>query len=72
MRFGANQSLGMNIFNWLAGDDDLIAVELKNAPDTQLQLNDTEVMLVGFGFFLVLPGSLLLAGFVIWLRRRKR
>ena len=56
---GANLSLGLNIFNWLAGDDDLIAIELKNAPDTQLQLDDTEVLLIG-------------AGYVIWLRRRNR
>ena len=69
---GANLSLGLNIFNWLAGDDDLIAIETKNAPDTQLQLDDTEIMLIGGGFFIVLPASLVLAGVVIWLRRRKR
>ena len=69
---GANLSLGLNIFNWLAGDDDLIAVEIKNAPDTQLQLDDTEIMLIGGGFFIVLPAGLILAGVVIWLRRRNR
>ncbi|MGB5396312.1 MAG: Gldg family protein [Gammaproteobacteria bacterium] len=69
---GANLALGMNIFNWLAGDDDLIAVELKAAPDTQLQLNDLHILFIGFGFFIVLPGVLLLAGFVIWFKRRKR
>ena len=69
---GANLALAMNIFNWLAGDDDLIAVELKAAPDTRLQLNELHILLIGFGFFIVLPGVLLLAGFIIWFKRRKR
>lgn len=69
---GANLSLGLNIFNWLAGDDDLIAVENRNAPDTQLQLDDTEILLIGTGFFLILPAGLIVAGVVIWLRRRSR
>jgi ABC-type uncharacterized transport system involved in gliding motility auxiliary subunit len=69
---GANLALGLNIFNWLAGDDELIAIELKNAPDTQLQLDDTEILLIGIGYFIVLPAGLILAGIAIWLRRRKR
>lgn len=69
---GANLSLGLNMFNWLAGDDDLIAVESRNAPDTQLQLDDTEVLLIGIGYFIVIPAGLMLAGVVIWLRRRNR
>jgi hypothetical protein len=62
----------MNIFNWLAGDDDLIAVEPKSAPDTRLQLNDSQVMLIGFGFFLAIPAVLLASGFTLWFKRRKR
>lgn len=62
----------MNIFNWLAGDDDMITVDIKSAPDTQLQLNDTEILFISVGFFLVLPGGLLITGFLIWFKRRKR
>ena len=69
---GANLSLGENIVNWLSGDDDLIAIEIKNAPDTRLQLDDMEILLIGVGFFLVLPAGLLFTGFFIWFRRRKR
>ncbi len=69
---GANLSLGVNILSWLAGDDDLITVEIKNAPDLQLQLDDTEILLIGVGFFIVLPLGLLTTGFVIWFKRRKR
>jgi ABC-type uncharacterized transport system involved in gliding motility auxiliary subunit len=69
---GANLALGLNMFNWLAGDDDVIAIEARNAPDTQLQLDDTEVLMIGTGYLIVLPAGLILAGVVIWLRRRKR
>ena len=69
---GANLALGLNMFNWLAGDDDIIAIEPRDAPDTQLQLDDTEVMLIGTGYFIVLPAGLILAGVVIWMRRRRR
>ena len=69
---GANLSLGMNIINWLAGDDDLIAVEQKQAPDTRLELDDTEIMLIGTGYFIILPATLILSGVVIWMRRRRR
>lgn len=69
---GANLQLGLNIINWLSGDDDLIAVEPKNAPDTQLKLDDTEILIIGAGFFLLLPSALFAAGLVIWFRRRKR
>jgi ABC-type uncharacterized transport system involved in gliding motility auxiliary subunit len=69
---GANLQLGLNIINWLSGDDDLIAVEPKNAPDTKLQLDDTETLIIGAGFFLVLPSALFAAGLIIWFKRRKR
>ena len=69
---GANLTLGLNIIDWLSGDDDLITIETKNAPDTKLQLNDTEIIIIGFGFFIVLPASLLFTGLFIWFRRRKR
>ena len=69
---GANLALGSNIISWLSGYDDLIAVDIKNAPDTQLLLDDIEILLIGVGFFLVLPASLLATGFFIWFKRRKR
>ena len=69
---GANLALGLNMFNWLAGDDDIIAIEPRKAPDTQLQLDDTEVLLISAGYFIVLPAGLILAGMVIWMRRRRR
>lgn len=69
---GANLTLGLNIIDWLGGDDDLITIEIKNAPDTKLLLDDTEILIIGFGFFILLPAGLLFTGLFIWHRRRKR
>jgi ABC-type uncharacterized transport system involved in gliding motility auxiliary subunit len=68
---GANLNLGLNIFNWLIGDDDFISVENKPAADIRLELNDTQLMIIGFGFLLIIPLGLLVAGSVIWYRRRR-
>ena len=67
---GANLNLGLNIFNWLIGDDDFVSVEVKPSPDTKLELNDTQLMVIAFGFFLIIPALLLLIGFRIWYKRK--
>lgn len=69
---GANLALGVNIVNWLAGDDKFIAIPVKTSPDTRLNLSRNGTLFIGFGFLLVLPLALLIAGLTIWLRRRKR
>ncbi len=69
---GGNLQLGMNIFNWLSSDDVLISIPVKTAPDSSLSLSDTAVMVISFGFLLVLPLLLLTSGVVIWIRRRRR
>jgi len=67
---GANLNLGLNIFNWLIGDDSFIAIEVKPSPDTKLVLNDTQLMVIAFGFFLIIPLALVLFGFRIWHKRK--
>ncbi|HHJ34370.1 MAG TPA: ABC transporter [Gammaproteobacteria bacterium] len=69
---GANLNLGLNFFNWLIGDDDLISVETKASPDTKLELSETQLVIIGFGFFLVIPLLLLMTGFFIWYRRKNK
>ncbi len=66
---GANLNLGLNIFNWLIGDDDFVSVEVKPSADTKLELNDSQLIIIGFGFFLVIPLLLLITGFRIWYLR---
>jgi len=67
---GANLTLGLNIMNWLAGDDTLISITPKGAPDTQLKLNDIEIVIISMGFFIAIPLFLLITGISIWLKRR--
>ncbi len=69
---GANLNLGLNIFNWLIGDDDFISIESRTSPDTRLELSDSELAIIGFGFFLIMPLLLLIAGFRIWHLRQKK
>ncbi|TSA49863.1 MAG: ABC transporter [Nitrosomonadales bacterium] len=74
---GGNLDLGVNMVNWLAGDDSLIAIQPKPLKDVNLIIpSDTKnrilAVLVFFGFRLFLPIGLLVAGVMIWLRRRKR
>ena len=68
---GANLLLTMNSLNWLTEDDKLISISVKNAPDTQLNLDDMQIAIIGFGFLILLPLLLLAAGFYIWYKRRK-
>ena len=66
-----NLDLGINMINWLAGDEALITVQPRTRADLTLQLTRPGLSLMGFGFLLVLPLVLLTCGTVIWWRRRK-
>ncbi len=69
---GANLDLATNIFNWLSADDKLLEVPLNRAPDTQMDMSETTGFVLGSFFLFILPIGLLLAGVIIWWRRRKR
>lgn len=69
---GGNLQLGLNIANWLSGDDRLIDIPARVTPDASLQLSRFAMGAVGFGFLMVLPLLLLGSGLVIWFRRRRR
>ena len=66
-----NLDLGVNMLNWLAGDDALITVQPRTRSDLTLELTRSGLALLGFGFLLVLPLALLVCGGVIWWRRRR-
>jgi len=76
MSNGGNLDLGVNMVNWLAGDDRLITIQPKPLRDVNVNIPTTAwgrfvAMAVFFGFRLVLPIALLIAGVVIWWKRRK-
>lgn len=68
---GGNLDLGVNIVNWLAGDEKLVTIQPKATIDSSLALNRTSAAVIALGFLLVLPLLLLGAGALTWWRRRK-
>ncbi len=68
---GANLDLGLNLIQWLTYNDQLIDIPAKTAPDTQLDLSPSALILIGFGFLILLPLTLFSCGIFIWWRRRR-
>lgn len=68
----ANQFIGERIINWLAHDDSFIDIPVNQAPDTELNISQTGLAILGLFFLIVLPVFVLGTGVFIWLRRRKR
>ena len=67
---GGNVDLGMNMVNWLAGEEHLITQQLRAAKDSNLLLSKTRINIISFGSLLGLP--LLLAGMGIYIWRKRR
>lgn len=69
---GGNLDFGINLINWLVGDDNLIAIQPRATRDSQLALSETELTVMVAGFLIALPLIFLLSGAFIWWQRRKR
>jgi ABC-type uncharacterized transport system involved in gliding motility auxiliary subunit len=67
---GGNLDLGINMINWLAGDDRLITLQPRPAPDSNLDLQPRALYLIAFTFVLALPLAFIATGIVMWWRRR--
>lgn len=65
-----NLDLGINIMNWLTGDDRMITIQPRPSPDTTLDIDPPMLYLLAFTFLLVLPLAFAITGAVIWWRRR--
>jgi hypothetical protein len=68
----ANQTLLANAVNWLAGEEDLVAVRGIRPDLRRLALTPARRRLMGVTTVGVIPGLALAAGAALWLRRRKR
>jgi ABC-type uncharacterized transport system involved in gliding motility auxiliary subunit len=66
-----NMDLGINMVNWLAGDESLITIQPRSRQDLTLEFTRAGLALVGFGFLVILPLAFLVTGGVVWWRRRK-
>jgi ABC-type uncharacterized transport system involved in gliding motility auxiliary subunit len=69
---GGNRALGERVFDWLLGDDKLVELPPRGAPDRLLDISQTELNALSFGFLVALPVLLLLiGGLIVWRRRRR-
>lgn len=68
---GGNLDFGINLVEWLKGDDYLIAIQPKATVDATLSLTKTAAATLSFGFLFGLPLTLFAVGGLIWWRRRK-
>lgn len=73
---GGNLDLGVNIVNWLAGDDKLITIQPMPLKDINVSIPDTSTARIvawtvfhGFQYFI--PLGFMIAGFYFWWKRRK-
>ena len=73
---GGNLDLGVNMVNWLAGDDKLITIQPMPLKDINVTIPDTEsgrmvAWTVFHGFQYVIPFGMMITGFYLWWKRRK-
>jgi len=73
---GGNLDLGVNIVNWLAGDDKLITIQPMPLKDINITIPDTDISRIiawtvfhAFQYFI--PIGMMVAGFYFWWKRRK-
>jgi len=73
---GGNLDLGVNIINWLAGDDNLITIQPMPLKDINVSIPDTDqgrlvAWTVFHGFQYFIPLGFMIAGFYLWWKRRR-
>jgi ABC-type uncharacterized transport system involved in gliding motility auxiliary subunit len=68
---GGNRDLGVNMVNWLAGDERMIVIQPRGAGDSRIDIDQVTLYLIAFCFLVVLPLAFMVAGFAIWWRRRR-
>ncbi len=68
---GGNLDFGMNIVNWLAGADSLIAIQPRPAADSFLDIDQITLYLIALTFLAVLPLAFVIIGTTVWWRRRR-
>ncbi len=73
---GGNLDFGVNIINWLAGDDSLISIQPMPLKDINVTIpNDNKSFVIAWivfhGFQYIIPLAFFIAGFWLWWKRRK-
>jgi ABC-type uncharacterized transport system involved in gliding motility auxiliary subunit len=63
--------LFLNVVNWLAGQEDLVAIGAKSRAPVLVTLSQRQASFIWIVSILVAPATILLVGTVLWVRRRK-
>lgn len=69
---GNNLDFGINLVNWLTGDENLIAIQPRATLDSSLVLSESTLIIITGGFLIVLPLVFLASGLIIWWLRGRR
>jgi ABC-type uncharacterized transport system involved in gliding motility auxiliary subunit len=70
--YGRNLDFGLNLVNWLAGDESLISIPPRVAIDSSLSLSERAQTAIIVVFLIILPLIFFTSGAFIWWRRRRR
>jgi len=68
---GGNLDLGINLVNWLVGDDQLVMIQPRATADSRLEIGQFSLYLIAFSFLFMLPCAFVITGVVVWWRRHK-
>jgi ABC-type uncharacterized transport system involved in gliding motility auxiliary subunit len=68
--FNGNGDLALNALNWLASDEDLISIRPKQQEDRRVTMTRAQLILVRAISQFVLPLMVVLAGTLVWWKRR--
>jgi ABC-type uncharacterized transport system involved in gliding motility auxiliary subunit len=60
----------LNMMNWLSSDEDLISIRPKEPEDRRLSLTVQQMRRVFYSSVVFLPLLVIVAGFMVWWRRR--
>jgi len=67
---GGNLTLGIAMLNWLAGEDALVTIDPRPAPDTRIDIDSGQLYLIAFLVLLFMPAVFVASGIAVWWRRR--
>ena len=65
-----NLNIGHNIVNWISNDDSFISIPSSTSVDSQIIISELVGAIIGLIFLVVLPLALLIAGLLVWYKRR--
>ena len=68
--FNGNGDLALNALNWLASDEDLISIRPKQQEDRRVTMTKAQLILVRAISQFVLPLMVVIAGTLVWWKRR--